>query len=127
MSISLQATHQILNTIASRNLTESDVVFVLISGGGSALLPDPIPGLTLEQKQDIITKLSRSGADIFELNTVRKALSNVKAGKLAAKLYPAKVNLVSNRFVIKSINIFFFIFPKLFDVRINLVSFINSS
>ena len=104
MFISLQATHQILNTIASRNLTESDVVFVLISGGGSALLPDPIPGLTLEQKQDIITKLSRSGADIFELNTVRKALSNVKAGKLAAKLYPAKVNQVSNKFAIKSIN-----------------------
>jgi glycerate 2-kinase len=64
-------------------LQESDLVLVLISGGGSALFCAPW-GVTLEQKQDITQQLLRAGADIKELNTVRQNLSKVKGGRLAA-------------------------------------------
>ncbi|XP_076045351.1 glycerate kinase [Oratosquilla oratoria] len=66
-----------------KKLSEDDIVITLISGGGSALLPLPLPPLTLQEKLDIIRSLSRKGATISELNTVRKALSAVKGGKLA--------------------------------------------
>jgi len=62
------------------------IYFIL--GGGSALLSSPIDGLSLEDKQKTIQLLSRSGADISELNTVRKRLSSVKGGKLARMVPP---------------------------------------
>lgn len=75
----------------TEKLTEKDLLIVLISGGGSALLPLPQSGISLEEKLDLIKKLSKSGADILELNCVRKKLSQLKGGGLAALAYPAKV------------------------------------
>lgn len=67
----------------------SDLLLCVISGGASALLPSPSPPLTLEQKQEITRKLLASGATIHELNTVRKHLSGMKGGQLAAAAAPA--------------------------------------
>lgn len=64
-------------------LTEQDVLFVLITGGGSALLPLPCEGVTLDEKLDVIKSLVRKGATIQELNEVRIQLSDIKGGKLA--------------------------------------------
>lgn len=64
-------------------LTPNDVLFVLISGGGSALLPIPISPITLKEKTDVIKSLASRGATINELNTVRIKMSAVKGGKLA--------------------------------------------
>lgn len=75
----------------ARQATERDLVICLISGGASALLPSPVPGLSLEQKQSITKALLHRGATIHELNTVRKHLSTVKGGQLAALAYPARV------------------------------------
>jgi glycerate 2-kinase len=75
----------------ARGLTERDLVLCLISGGGSALLPLPLPGLTLAEKQDISRKLLKCGAAIGEMNCVRRHLSSIKGGRLAAACYPAKV------------------------------------
>lgn len=75
----------------AEKLTEKDLLIVLISGGGSALLPLPQSGISLEEKLDLIKKLSKSGADILELNCVRKKLSQLKGGGLAALAYPGKV------------------------------------
>ncbi|XP_048874404.1 glycerate kinase [Brienomyrus brachyistius] len=72
-------------------LTESDILLVLISGGGSALLPSPIPPISLEEKQEVTRKLAGAGATIQELNTVRRALSQLKGGGLAHCAHPAKV------------------------------------
>lgn len=65
------------------NLTSNDVLFVLITGGGSALLPLPIEPITLDEKSQLIKQLSRAGVTINELNTVRISISQVKGGKLA--------------------------------------------
>jgi glycerate 2-kinase len=70
---------------------EHDLVICLISGGASALLPAPVRELTLEQKQAITQALMNDGATIHELNTVRKHLSTIKGGQLAALAYPARV------------------------------------
>jgi len=70
---------------------DDDILLVLISGGGSALLPFPIPGITLEEKLKTVKALASSGATIHELNTVRKNLSDLKGGKLAKAAFPAKV------------------------------------
>ena len=67
-----------------------DMVLALISGGGSALLTLPAEGLTLEDKQEVNRALLRSGADIGEINTVRKHLSAIKGGRLAAAAWPAE-------------------------------------
>ncbi|XP_060531272.1 glycerate kinase [Cylas formicarius] len=75
----------------AEGLTEDDLLIVLISGGGSALLPLPKPPVTLQEKLTLVRDLSRSGADIAELNTVRKQLSLLKGGGLAKIAYPAKV------------------------------------
>ncbi|MCA8988303.1 MAG: glycerate-2-kinase family protein, partial [Planctomycetaceae bacterium] len=74
-------TEEILKLV--RNAAPEDVVLVLISGGGSALLPAPRKGITLEQKRDLINQLARKGANIVELNSVRKELSEIKGGGLA--------------------------------------------
>jgi hydroxypyruvate reductase len=68
-----------------------DLLLVAISGGASALLPAPVPGISLAQKQKATDLLLRAGADIRELNTVRKHLSVLKGGRLAALAYPATV------------------------------------
>lgn len=72
-------------------LNKDDLLLVLISGGGSALLTLPKAPVTLDEKTSLIKKLANSGADIKELNTVRKKLSDVKGGQLAIAAYPAKV------------------------------------
>lgn len=69
-------------------------MIVLISGGGSALLPLPIPPITLKEKVEITQQLAAKGASIKELNIVRKSLSFVKGGKLARLAYPAQVCLI---------------------------------
>ena len=74
-----------------QGLTEDDLVIALISGGGSSLLSLPAPGLTLEDKQAVNRALLRSGAHIGEMNTVRKHLSAIKGGRLAAAAAPAQV------------------------------------
>lgn len=75
----------------AQSLGKDDVMLCLISGGGSALLAAPAEGLTLEDKQDVNRALLRSGANIAEMNCVRKHLSLVKGGRLAAAAAPAKV------------------------------------
>jgi hydroxypyruvate reductase len=75
----------------TRGLTADDLVLCLISGGGSALLSMPAPGLTLDDKQAINQALLKSGAAIGEMNCVRKHLSAIKGGRLAAMCAPARV------------------------------------
>ncbi|MFL6660247.1 MAG: glycerate kinase [Massilia sp.] len=72
-------------------LTVDDLVICLISGGGSALLPLPGAGLLLADKQAINTALLASGATIAEINCVRRHLSAIKGGRLAAACHPARV------------------------------------
>lgn len=74
-----------------RGLTPDDLVLALISGGGSALMALPAPGLTLADKQTLTRALLHSGANIKEMNLVRRHLSAVKGGKLAAMAQPARV------------------------------------
>jgi glycerate 2-kinase len=74
-----------------RGLRPNDLVLALISGGGSALLAAPAPGLTLAEKQEINRALLASGATITEMNCVRKHLSAIKGGRLAAAAAPAHV------------------------------------
>jgi len=85
----LEASRRILDLV--QGLTSDDIVLCLISGGGSALLPLPFEGLTLDDKQDISRALLKSGATISEMNCVRRHLSAIKGGRLAAACYPAKV------------------------------------
>jgi hydroxypyruvate reductase len=75
----------------ARGLGPDDQLVFLVSGGGSALLALPAPGLTLEDKQAVTRALLRSGATIGEINTVRKHLSAIKGGRLAAAAAPAKL------------------------------------
>jgi hydroxypyruvate reductase len=76
---------------AVRGLTADDLVLVLISGGGSALLALPFEGIALADKQQINRALLKSGAGIGEMNCVRKHLSAIKGGRLAAAAHPARV------------------------------------
>jgi hydroxypyruvate reductase len=71
--------------------TAQDLVICLISGGASALLPLPVAGVNLEDKQRLTELLLKSGANIHEINCVRKHLSRVKGGQLAKLAYPARV------------------------------------
>ena len=75
----------------THGLSADDLVVCLISGGGSALLSLPAPGLTLEDKQRVNAALLASGAAIDEMNCVRKHLSAIKGGRLAARCAPARV------------------------------------
>jgi hydroxypyruvate reductase len=84
-----EAAERILGMV--QGLSENDLVLCLISGGGSALLSLPAAGLTLQDKQAINRALLRSGANIAEMNCVRKHLSAIKGGRLAAACHPARV------------------------------------
>ncbi|MGD9738158.1 MAG: glycerate kinase [Bauldia sp.] len=75
----------------AKSATADDLVLVLLSGGASANLTLPVAGLTLADKQAVSRSLLRSGADINEINTVRRHLSRIKGGKLAAAAHPARV------------------------------------
>ena len=68
---------------------ENTLIFCLISGGGSALMPLPVSGLSLEDKQKTTQELLACGATIHEINTIRKHISAIKGGKLAKAAYPA--------------------------------------
>jgi len=85
----LQAAERILEI--ARRAEQGDLVICLISGGGSALLPAPTPGLGLDQKIRLTELLLRSGATIQEINAVRKHLSRIKGGRLAEAAAPAQV------------------------------------
>jgi hydroxypyruvate reductase len=74
-----------------RGLTTDDLVIALVSGGGSALLSLPVAGLSFEDKQQVNRALLASGASIEEMNCVRKHLSAIKGGRLAAACAPAPV------------------------------------
>ena len=84
-----QATQRIRDMV--RGLTADDLVIALISGGGSSLLVAPGEGLTLADKQAVNTALLECGASISEMNCVRRHLSQVKGGRLAAACHPAPV------------------------------------
>lgn len=84
-----RATEEIVRLL--READEKTLVLCLISGGGSALLVAPYPPVTLAEKQELTGLLLRAGADIQELNTVRKHLSQVKGGRLAEIAYPGRV------------------------------------
>jgi glycerate 2-kinase len=75
----------------AKGLTAKDHLLALMSGGGSALLAKPLPGVSLADKQAITQALLRSGATIAEINSVRKHLSAVKGGRLAVAAAPARV------------------------------------
>jgi glycerate 2-kinase len=75
----------------AEGLSADDHVLCLISGGGSSLLPLPLPGLTLAHKQDLNRALLKSGATITEMNAVRRHLSAIKGGRLAAACHPAQL------------------------------------
>ncbi len=83
------ATREMLDMV--RGLGPGDLVLALISGGGSALLCAPADGSTLADKMDVNAALLASGAPIGEMNTVRKHLSQIKGGKLAAACHPARL------------------------------------
>ncbi len=74
-----------------RTVSRDDLVIVLLSGGGSALMTLPLEGITLNDEAKVTSLLLRSGASIEEINSVRKHLSQVKGGRLAMRLFPATV------------------------------------
>ena len=85
----LKAAERILDAVSG--LTADDLVIALISGGGSALLTLPAPGITLTDKVAVTDALLRSGAAIDEINAVRKHLSAIKGGRLAVAAHPARL------------------------------------
>lgn len=85
----LEASRRLLEKV--QGLTADDLVVALISGGGSALLPAPAEGLTLADEIAVNETLLASGAPIAAMNTIRKHVSTIKGGRLAAAAYPAKV------------------------------------
>lgn len=84
-----RAAERILEKVS--NLSPDDQVLCLISGGGSALLAAPLPGITLADKQGLNRALLASGATISEMNCVRRHLSAIKGGRLGAAAFPARV------------------------------------
>ncbi|GHV46432.1 D-glycerate 2-kinase [Synergistales bacterium] len=88
----LDATRRALSMI--KGLTERDAVLFLVSGGGSALFELPIEGVTLSDLADMTSQLLSCGADIVEINTLRKRVSSVKGGRFAKACAPAQVRAV---------------------------------
>jgi len=86
----IRGTKEILN-IVKTYAQEETLIICLISGGGSALFVAPYEGITLKEKQTVTQLLLNAGANIYELNAVRKHLSQVKGGRLAEKIYPARL------------------------------------
>ncbi len=85
----LKATNQIVGMLKESD--KNTLVICLISGGGSALLVAPYRGISLADKQKVTSLLLKAGADIYELNTVRKHISEVKGGRLAEAAQPAAI------------------------------------
>ena len=85
----LRATEETINLL--RNTDGNTLVLCLISGGGSALFVSPYNAITLNEKQKTTELLLKAGADITDLNTVRKHISKVKGGRFAEIAYPAKI------------------------------------
>ncbi|MDH4988076.1 glycerate kinase [Aminobacter anthyllidis] len=85
----LEAAKLLLQTVSG--LTEDDLVVALVSGGGSALLPSPAGTLTLADEIAVNEALLASGAPISAMNTIRKHISGIKGGRLAAAAWPARV------------------------------------
>lgn len=85
----LEASRRLLEKV--RGLSADDLVVALISGGGSALLPSPAPGLTLADEIAVNEALLASGAPIAAMNTIRKHISTIKGGRLAGAAHPARV------------------------------------
>ena len=83
------ATEQIMRDIGE--LGPDDQLLALISGGGSALMAKPAEGVTIDDKRHVTLQLLRSGASISEINCVRKHLSTIKGGRLAALAHPARI------------------------------------
>jgi hydroxypyruvate reductase len=88
----MQATARMLDLVAG--LGEADMVLALISGGASSLLVQPAGAMTLAEKQAVNTALLASGAPIGKMNLLRKHLSRVKGGQLAAAAYPARMRVL---------------------------------
>lgn len=90
---SLLAAERVLRFV--REMNEKDLLLMIISGGGSSQISLPVEGLNLQDKKKVIRMLLEAGADIRELNTVRKHLSKIKGGRLAQAAYPASIiNLI---------------------------------
>jgi glycerate 2-kinase len=89
---SIKATQQILQSLPK--LTQKDLVLVMISGGGSALFTEPVSDVSLSDMQILTQMLLKCGADIYEINTLRKHLDLVKGGRLAERLQPASVQVL---------------------------------
>ncbi len=89
----MHATTRMLEMLTG--LGADDYVLALISGGGSALLSAPAAGMSLADKQDVHRALLKSGAPIGKMNVLRKHLSRVKGGQLAAAAYPARMLALS--------------------------------
>ena len=85
----VEITKKILEMV--KGVTEKDLIITLISGGGSSLFELPVPGITLDTIIKKTKELTAKGADIYELNAVRKNLSEVKGGKFAKLCYPAQI------------------------------------
>ena len=88
-AVGMRAAERMLEQVSA--LSQDDLVLSLISGGGSSLLPLPAAGLTLKYKQAVNRELLGSGATIGEINCVRRHLSAIKGGRLAAACHPAQV------------------------------------
>lgn len=86
---SIMGTKKIIDMV--KGLTEKDNIIFLLSGGGSSLFEKPVPGITLEDIQEVTQQCLKCGASITEINTIRKRLSDVKGGKFAAYCAPAKI------------------------------------
>jgi hydroxypyruvate reductase len=85
----LQGTREIIQLL--EKTSDRDLVICMLSGGGSALLPCPAPGITLADKQGVTQLLLECGANIHEINAIRKHISAVKGGRLAQLAYPSKL------------------------------------